>query len=66
MIRNLEGKEIENMKSAIDPFTHIKIHLKKIHQNLMEKSTPHLWKTHFLTQLINQDYLLLKIFNGQE
>ena len=29
MIRNIEGKEIENMKSAIDPFTHIKIHLSK-------------------------------------
>ena len=29
MIRNLDGKEIENMKSAIDPFTHIKIHLTK-------------------------------------
>ncbi|KAF6245841.1 ATPase domain-containing protein [Nitrosopumilus sp. b2] len=29
MIRNLEGKEIENMKNAIDPFTHIKIHLTK-------------------------------------
>jgi len=29
MIRNIEGKEIENMKSAIDPFTHIKIHLFK-------------------------------------
>ncbi|WP_428325042.1 ATPase domain-containing protein [Nitrosopumilus sp.] len=29
MIRNLEGKEIENMKGAIDPFTHIKIHLTK-------------------------------------
>lgn len=29
MIRNIEGKEIENMKSAIDPFTHIKIHLIK-------------------------------------
>jgi len=29
MIRNIEGKEIENMKSAIDPFTHIKIHLMK-------------------------------------
>ena len=27
MIRTIEGKEIENMKSAIDPFTHIKIHL---------------------------------------
>jgi len=29
MIRNIEGKEVENMKSAIDPFTHIKIHLFK-------------------------------------
>ena len=29
MIRNIEGKEIENMKGAIDPFTHIKIHLFK-------------------------------------
>lgn len=29
MIRNIEGNEVENMKSAIDPFTHIKIHLYK-------------------------------------
>ncbi len=29
MIRTIEGKELENMKSAIDPFTHIKIHLSK-------------------------------------
>jgi len=29
MIRNLEGNEIENMQGAIDPFTHIKIHLIK-------------------------------------
>jgi len=29
MIRNMDGKEIENMQSAIDPFTHIKIHLSK-------------------------------------
>ena len=29
MIRNIEGKEVENMKSAIDPFTHIKIKLSK-------------------------------------
>jgi len=29
MIRNIEGKEIENMKSAIDHFTHIKVHLVK-------------------------------------
>lgn len=29
MIRTIENKEIENMKNAIDPFTHIKIHLFK-------------------------------------
>lgn len=29
MIRNVEGKEIENMRSAIDQFTHIKIYLTK-------------------------------------
>ncbi|MGH1566247.1 MAG: ATPase domain-containing protein [Nitrosopumilus sp.] len=29
MIRNIEGKEVENMKSVIDHFTHIKIHLFK-------------------------------------
>jgi len=29
MIRSINGKEIENMKSAIDPFTHVKIHLFK-------------------------------------
>ena len=29
MIRTVDGKEIENMKSAIDLFTHIKIHLLK-------------------------------------
>ena len=29
MIRNIDGKEIENMKSAIDPFTHVKIKLSK-------------------------------------
>jgi len=29
MIRNIDGKEVENMKNAIDPFTHIKIHLFK-------------------------------------
>jgi DNA repair protein RAD51 len=29
MIRTMENKEVENMRSAIDPFTHIKIHLFK-------------------------------------
>ena len=37
MIRNLENKEVENMKGAIDNFTHIKIHLLKKIQSLMEK-----------------------------
>jgi DNA repair protein RAD51 len=29
MIRNIEGTEMENMRTAIDPFTHIKIKLTK-------------------------------------
>ena len=29
MIRTINDKEVENMKNAIDPFTHIKIHLSK-------------------------------------
>ena len=29
MIRSIENKEVENMQGAIDPFTHIKIHLFK-------------------------------------
>ena len=29
MIRNIDGKEVENMKNSIDLFTHIKIHLFK-------------------------------------
>jgi DNA repair protein RAD51 len=29
MIRSMDGREVENMASAIDPFTHIKIHLFK-------------------------------------
>ena len=29
MVRNIEKEEFENMKNAIDPFTHIKIHLFK-------------------------------------
>ena len=29
MIRNIKGQEAENMKGAVDPFTHIKIHLYK-------------------------------------
>ena len=41
MIRTIEGKEVENMKSAIDPFTHIKIQLSKNQQNLKEKFTGH-------------------------
>ena len=33
MIRNIDDKEVENMQSAIDPFTHIKIHLFKNSSN---------------------------------
>ena len=33
MIRNMDDKEVENMQSAIDPFTHIKIHLFKNSSN---------------------------------
>ena len=33
MIRHVDGKEIENMKSAIDPFTHIKIKLSRNSSN---------------------------------
>ena len=33
MIRNIDNKEVENMQSAIDPFTHIKIHLFKNSSN---------------------------------
>ncbi len=40
MIRNIEGREIENMKTAIDPFTHIKIHLSK---NLSESTGKIYW-----------------------
>ena len=29
MIRNIDGKEVENMRKAIDLFTHIKIKLSK-------------------------------------
>ena len=29
MIRGIDGREVENMRGAIDPFTHIKIHLFK-------------------------------------
>ena len=37
MIRNIDEKEIENMKGAIDPFTHIKIHLSKNSSNFQGK-----------------------------
>jgi len=33
MIRAIDDKEVENMQSAIDPFTHIKIHLFKNSSN---------------------------------
>jgi DNA repair protein RAD51 len=51
MIRNIEGKEIENMKSAIDPFTHVKIHLSKISSK---------FKGH-VKWLVHQNYFSYKI-----
>ena len=37
MVRSIDGNEIENMKSAIDPYTHIKIHLFKNPSNFTAK-----------------------------
>lgn len=51
MIRNIEGKETENMKSAIDPFTHVKIHLSKISSK---------FKGH-VKWLLHQNYFSYKI-----
>ena len=43
MIRNIENKEVENMKSAIDPFTHVKIRLSKISSKFKGEIN---WLTH--------------------
>ena len=51
MIRNIENREVENMKSAVDPFTHIKIKLSKI-------SSKFKGETQWLT---NKNYFSYKI-----
>lgn len=47
MIRTIDGKEVENMKSAIDPFIHIKIQLSKNSSKFNGKIYWALNKEHF-------------------
>ena len=47
MIRNIEGTEVENMRTAIDPFTHIKIKLTKTSSKFYAEISWLLHKTHF-------------------
>jgi len=47
MIRNIEGTEIENMKTAIDLFTHIKIKLTKTRSKFHGTIRWLLYQTHF-------------------
>ena len=51
MIRTIDDKEVENMKSAIDPFTHIKIQLSK---NLSKFKGKIYWA-------LNEEYFFYKI-----
>ena len=51
MIRTIEGKEVENMKSAIDPFTHIKIQLSKNSSKFKGKIYWALNKQHFFYKI---------------
>ncbi len=51
MIRNIEDKEVENMRSAIDPFTHIKIQLSKNSTNFRGK----------IYWALNKEYFFYKI-----
>ena len=37
MIRQIDNQEVENMKNAIDNYTHIKIHLSKVNQTFKGK-----------------------------
>ena len=37
MIREIDNQEVENMKNAIDNYTHIKIHLSKVNQTFTGK-----------------------------
>ena len=52
MIRTIEGKEVENMKSAIDPFTHIKIQLSKNSTKFKGK----------ISWALNKEYFFYKIY----
>ena len=47
MIRNIEGTEMENMRTAIDLFTHIKIKLTKISSKFHAEIRWLLHQTHF-------------------
>lgn len=47
MIRNVEGMEMENMRTAIDPFTHIKIKLTKTSAKFHAEIQWLLQKTYF-------------------
>jgi DNA repair protein RAD51 len=47
MIRNIEGTEMENMRTAIDPFTHIKIKLTKTSSKFYAEIQWLLHKTRF-------------------
>ena len=58
MIRNMDGKEVENMASAIDLFNISKFIFLKIHQYLMEKFIHHSIKNRFLMKLQHWDYLM--------
>jgi DNA repair protein RAD51 len=51
MIRNNERKEIENMKLAIDPFTHIKIQLSKTSSKFKGEINWFNQKNHFSYQI---------------
>ena len=51
MIRTIDDKEVENMKSAIDPFTHIKIQLSKNSSKFKGK----------IYRALNEEYFFYKI-----
>ena len=51
MIRTIDDKEVENMKSAIDPFTHIKIQLSKNSSKFKRK----------IYWALNEEYFFYKI-----
>ena len=52
MVRTIDGKEIENMKTAISPYTHLKIHFLKKSKFILE-----------LYLALNQNLFLIKFMN---